>query len=81
MNERYALFIYEEFEAAGGLHDLVKVGSLEECIAAAEADPRRVCLAEIADLSTMSIIRTGRWKRAPSPLTGQPPTEWYEWTD
>lgn len=81
MKGRYALFLYVEHEAAGGLHDLAKVGTLEECVAAAEADPRDDCVADVADLSTMQIVRTGRWRWEPSPLTGHPPTKRYEWTE
>lgn len=81
MTDRYALFMYVPGEAAGGLHDLALVGSLEACVAAAEAHRDKSYVADIADLSTMEIVRSGEWRWEPSPLTGHPPTATYDWHD
>jgi hypothetical protein len=52
----YALFLFTPCEAAGGIDDLECVGTLEECIAKAEASRS---YAQIVELPSLRVVRRG----------------------
>ena len=60
---KYLLFLVNKNEAAGGINDLVLVGTMAECMARAEASDHRQ-LAQIVQLDSLTHtpwVRRGGW--------------------
>lgn len=75
----FALFVYEEHEASGGIHDLKLTGSMLECVELALKSGHEE-VSQIVGLPSMQLYRTGEWVRKQHPLVGYPASYDYEWT-
>lgn len=64
MNESFALFLFDESEAAGGADDLCMVGTLSECVSRAESSGHFE-LAQIAEMPSLKVIKRGHWHYTP----------------
>jgi hypothetical protein len=80
---KYLLFMFEDHEARGGIGDLVlNVSTLEACMARAESEvEHHERVAQIVEVPSLRLIKTGKWTYEPSPLTGGPITWAYQWSD
>ena len=77
---KYALFLYNHYEASGGLDDLVLKGTLEECKQRA-IKSRMEEMSQIACIENLKIVMRGSWVRVgdiyvPSTLQYE-----YKWVD
>jgi hypothetical protein len=57
---KYLLFAWEPYDQRGGMGDLCHVGTLEECIKAAESS-QQGSVAEIIDHETLCLAKQGAW--------------------
>lgn len=80
---RLALFVFEDYEAAGGARDFVRFGELDELRSEAEAMILKSGhkSAHIADTETMRVVCWGEGRYERHPLTGHPPMSSVKWTD
>lgn len=77
--QQYALFMFEPFEACGGVDDLYMIGTLEQCIETAEkSSPSKS--SHIAQLPSLKVVQRGEWHYTRHPLVGHEGTYSYEWT-
>lgn len=74
----FALFVYEEHEASGGIYDLKLIGTMLECVELAlKSDHEEV--SQIVRLPSMKLYSTGEWVRKKHPLVGYPDSYEYQW--
>lgn len=74
----FALFVYEEHEASGGIHDLKLIGTMLECVGLAlKSDHQEV--SQIVGLPSMRLYSTGKWARKEHLLVGYPDPYEYQW--
>jgi hypothetical protein len=80
---RYLLFMFDELKARGGISDLVlNVSTLEACMARAESEvPCIEHSAQIVEVPSLRLIKTGEWEYEPDPTTGRIASWNYRWTD
>ena len=61
---KFALFLYDPYEAGGGLNDLEFVGTMDDCVALAEKEDSYRA-AHIAEVETLRVVKTGHTKYFP----------------
>lgn len=74
----FALFVYEEHEASGGIHDLKLIGTMLECDQLALKSGHEE-VSQIVGLPSMKLYRTGEWVRKEHSLVGSPDSYEYQW--
>jgi hypothetical protein len=85
MTDQFALFMWTEYEACGGVNDLICMGSFADCMhqagQIASEDRHHEKLGHIAALPSMTAVKHGAWQFEQSPYTGHPQIARFEWSD